>query len=258
MSTPCKLCGRASAIRHTIKNVPYYYCRHCNFLFNLYWKSRDHTPQEQIAANDEAREDRWHDGKPEYMREQGWLAIELMAWLPAWWSRRLHAALKTIPGYNRVVRAYLKKNLPTMLDFGCGTGLSVQQLRAKDNIDIIGLDPFSPTKDPNILRIDLFKAHFPNDTFDGIYAVETMEHIDDVLETFRELHRILRPGRTLLVQTRRLEDAGYQRDQDQWYYVQDPLTHVSLYSRPAMKLIAAKTGFSSVQFKGVRLARFKK
>lgn len=184
--------------------------------------------------------------------------LEYMASPIAWLSRQLHTALQHIPGYTALTRALAKQHLHRILDFGCGHGVGVLELRARDNLDAIGLDPFSPTQSPHIIRSTIHTADLAPNSFDGIFAVETMEHISDILPTFAALHKILRPGGMLVIQTRRLEDPDYLREQENWFYLKDPQTHVSIYSNQALKEIARRVGFHAVEIRDIRTARFRK
>lgn len=258
MPYTCKVCGEVVDPRHVIQNIPYYYCPSCHLLQNFYWDEQPTQSPEQIKVNDQRREERWPAGEREYMHELGWHYLELIAWPIAWHSRRLHKLLAYIPGYKQLVRAYIKRRLRRLLDFGCGHGISVLELRSKDKFDIIGLDPFSPTQSPHILRQTLQEASLPADSLDAIFTIETMEHIPDILPVFKQLNRILKPGGTLLVQTNRLEHPDYLRQKEKWFYLEHPQTHVTIYSEPALRRIAQKTGFSSIAFHGPRLARLTK
>ena len=224
----------------------------------FYWEENPTAEAEQQAANDKRRQERWPAGERDHMYEKGWNMLELMGWPLAWSARRPHTMLKQIPGYNAIVKGAIKNRFKRLLDFGCGHGVSVLELRARDGFDIVGLDPFSPTTDPHIILTPLKDRRFADGEFDGIFTIETMEHITNVLEIFSELHRILKTGGVLLVQTSRLEDPKYQSEGEKWFYLEDPKTHVAIYSEETMRRIAEKTGFRSVQFKGVKFAKFTK
>lgn len=254
----CKICQHPVAPQHTINDITYYLCPNCNLLQNYYWEEHPNSAPQQTTANDIARADRWPAGNPDDMYAAAWRMVEYMASPVAWFSRQLQAALKHIPSYAAFTRAQAKRRMHRILDFGCGHGVGVLELRARDGFNALGLDPFSPTDSPYIIRQSIHEVNFEPNSFDGIFAIETMEHIGDILPTFAALHRLLRPGGVLLVQTRRLEDPDYQRDQDQWFYLKDPTTHVTIYSEHAMTEIAKRTGFEPPQFRNVRLARFTK
>lgn len=252
----CKICQGTTQGKYTNDGVTYYYCPTCNFLQNYYWETRPQDPAaEKTSLNREIRERRWPEGERALMHEHGWEMLEFMGWPIAWISRKAHAALKHIPGYRPFIKWWLKRKYKKILDFGCGHGMTVLELRKNDHIHAIGLDPYSPTENEYILRKELKEANFPDNTFDGIFTIETMEHMPNVLETVTELKRILKPGAPLIIQTRRLEDPEYIEQQGNWFYLREPKAHVSIYSEKAFRAIAEKTGWSAIHIRGTRLAR---
>lgn len=255
MSHQCKICGDPTEPLYTIRDITYEYCSPCNLLQNFYWEEHEQQPEQQTSANDKRRAERWPAGAKDDMRQKGWETLELMFWPLAWFSRQLHQGLKKVPGYRQLTTASIIRRKLKLMDFGCGHGVLALALRRQDNLDIIGLDPFSPTDDQDIVRTTLEDAHFPDNSFDGIITIETMEHISNILPTFRELQRILKPGGVLFIQTRRLEDADYKKQQEKWFYLEDPTTHVAIYSEKALQRIAEKTGFAGAAFRGTRTAR---
>lgn len=256
MEHVCKICTGQVVPRHTIAATIYYYCPACQFLQNFYWEERADAVTNQVIANDTARADRWPAGQPAYMREVGWEALTVMYWPLRWHTRKVHQLLTHVPGYTALAHRFIKKQARRLLDFGCGHGTTVLELAKNNQFDAYGLDPFSPTENPRILRTSLLETGFPAQSFDGIFSIETLEHITNPVETFTELNRILKPTGVLLVQTHRLETAAYQQKQEKWLYLQDPSTHVSIYSEPAFRDLAKRTGWQSVSFKGTKLARF--
>lgn len=253
----CKICAGPLTPRHENQGIVYWHCGTCDFLQNFYWEDHAHSPVLHTAVNDEIREHRWPAGEPSDMRAKGWEMLELMSSPVAWKSRQAHTALSKFSPYRQWSHRRARRQFHRLLDFGCGHGTIVLELR-KEGFDCIGLDLFSPTESPHILRTPLQEAGLPAGTFDGIFSIETHEHIANVLETFRALAELLRPGGVLLVQTRRLEDPGYKKDGGAWFYLREPEAHVSIYSENAMRRIAEKTGFRRVSFRSVKFARFEK
>ena len=129
MPRACKLCGQSVQERHVINDIVYFYCEHCRFLQNFYWEDRPQAPGEQIRINDEARTDRWPAGDAQEMYVKAWQMLELMYWPLAWHVRRLNTLLKQIPGYQSIVHRYIKQHTHRVIDFGCGHGTSVMELK---------------------------------------------------------------------------------------------------------------------------------
>lgn len=75
--------------------------------------------------------------------------------------------------------------LPKILHLGCG--------RAKHR-EAFGIDTSSSSKADLLWDLDRRPWPLPDDAFDRIYAVNVLEHLDDVIGTMEEIHRVGRPG----------------------------------------------------------------
>lgn len=72
-----------------------------------------------------------------------------------------------------------------VLDLGCGT---------RKRPGSIGID-INPLGQADVIHdLRQFPYPFENDTFDEIYADNVIEHLDDVIATMEELHRISKSG----------------------------------------------------------------
>lgn len=106
-----------------------------------------------------------------------------------------------------------------VVDFGCGPGYLLDKLVTR-NVACEGAD-FSPdslemvTKrlagNPSFRGVTLLRSlpsELPGGAFDTLFLVETIEHLldDDLEPTIRELHRVLKPGGTVIVTTPNNED----------------------------------------------------
>lgn len=91
-----------------------------------------------------------------------------------------------------------------ILDVGCGTGGNM--LLLKEFGAVTGLDLFDEAlklaKDKNFAQLvkgDATKMPLPNDYFDIVSVLDTLEHVEDDKSVFKETFRVLKPGGILLV-----------------------------------------------------------
>lgn len=254
----CKICQQPVAPAHTVDEITYYRCPKCLFLQNHYWDEEHPKADHQTEVNNDWLQKHWLPAEADHDYAKGWEMLQLMAWPPTWYVRQLNDRLLQLPNYEQIMRRHVKKKLTRIMDFGCGYGTVLLELARRDNFDVLGVDPYTPNPSEHILKQDLLKTDLPPASFDAIFSIETLEHIPNPLAIFKRLHQLLKPGGTLLVQTRRQEDPDYIEQQDQWFYLKEPTIHVSVYSIPTMQVIAKKTGWKHVQFKGAKYARFQK
>jgi SAM-dependent methyltransferase len=125
----------------------------------------------------------------------------------------------------------------TILDVGCGGGRTIEKLAAMAPSGMVfGIDyakgsvAASRAKNAELIkagRVDIHQAFvsalpFPNDRFDLVTAVETQYYWPDLVNDMREILRVLKPGRTLIVIL-----ESYKRGTYKWL------------QRPVMKLLKA-------------------
>lgn len=103
---------------------------------------------------------------------------------------------------------YLKPDMK-VLDIACGDGFGSRMLsnfasevHGGDIDNDILENARSMTKEPNVFfhEENVLATNFPAHSFDAVISLETIEHVDDDA-CLRELHRILRPGGTLILST---------------------------------------------------------
>ncbi len=101
-----------------------------------------------------------------------------------------------------------------ILDAGCGKGRFARILRESDRTaEIWGLDI-----SPEMLKfaaVGIRKAAgtitalpFPSDTFDCVYATESLEHAVEIEKAVAELCRVLKPGGRLVIIDKNIEHFG--------------------------------------------------
>ena len=90
-----------------------------------------------------------------------------------------------------------------VLDVGCGTGAVMNFLRAR-GYDTHGVDmsetalAYCRQKGLQVARSTADHIDFPDATFDIVFALDVLEHIDNAAEAVIEIKRILRPGGLLI------------------------------------------------------------
>jgi SAM-dependent methyltransferase len=220
--TNCPICKAASAYELTKDGCAYFECSACDFLFhrptgieNLRNYDRSYWESERTEALRREREDG-------FMR-----AVELLY-------------LSAIPVEN-------------ILDFGCGFGVTVTQLREELKVNAVGVDPFGEFEESAFLhRMTLreLRAKYPQGFFDAIYSIEVFEHLESPKEMLTELFYFLKPGGKLLINTGTREFlAKYDPAAN---YI-DPLGrgHISIYSLKSFSALGSPLGFTA-RFLGER------
>ena len=89
-----------------------------------------------------------------------------------------------------------------ILDLGCGKGRFAVPLQ-DEGAEVVGIDLSqamlaSATRIPRA-RASARRLPFAAATFDAVFAVEVLEHLDDVAMVLREARRVLRPGGRLAI-----------------------------------------------------------
>src|ERR1700684_116107 len=63
-----------------------------------------------------------------------------------------------------------------------------------------------------LCHLDRGKLPFEDNSFDQVRAVHLIEHVEDVIATMEELHRVARPGGTIFLVTPHYTDASSYTD----------------------------------------------
>jgi SAM-dependent methyltransferase len=90
-----------------------------------------------------------------------------------------------------------------ILDFGCGNGASVRDLRER-GFEAYGCDlkfkngPFvqdlSARGMIRLIDTSPYRLPFEDDFFDVVYSQQVFEHVQNYRETLSEIHRVMKPG----------------------------------------------------------------
>ena len=115
-----------------------------------------------------------------------------------WWYRGRRRVL------NRVIDTLDLPPGAEILDAGCGSGRNMVELAPRGEVTGIELSPASAAvaRSRNVGEVvegSVAELPFEDDSFDFAVCLDVIEHLDDDLQTLRELRRVVRPGGRLLV-----------------------------------------------------------
>ena len=79
-----------------------------------------------------------------------------------------------------------------ILDVGCGV---------KKYAGSVGIDRNAASAADVICDLDRFPYPFADHAFDGLRAIHVIEHVQDVIRTMEEFHRLVRPGGRVRIET---------------------------------------------------------
>jgi SAM-dependent methyltransferase len=94
------------------------------------------------------------------------------------------------------------------LDYGCAEGWYAEALLGQGASEVVGVDVEEQRVKEAAARgvphasfhpYNGFDLDFPDDSFDGAFVNEVLEHVADEQASLREIHRVLRPGGHLIL-----------------------------------------------------------
>lgn len=100
--------------------------------------------------------------------------------------------------FERRVSALLRPE-HTLLEAGCGYGAEILRkfegrAARRIGVDMVEFRPDAAQGGIELVRADMAHTNLPDTCADLILSRAVLEHLEQPLEVFRELHRILRPG----------------------------------------------------------------
>lgn len=166
-----------------------------------------------------------------------------------------------VPGKRRALEQKLRHlSRPAqgaqLLDVGFGSGVFLELARSA-GWEVAGVDPDPVVVDATRQRglnvrqggIEAF-ADMPGE-FDIITLGHVIEHLHDPRATLKEIHRLLRPGGRLWIDTPNIDSQGHERFGRHWRGLEPP-RHLVLFGWSTLEGMLADEGFKVEQ----RIARY--
>ena len=136
-----------------------------------------------------------------------------------------------------------------LLDVGCGMGIMLNRFREL-SWDPYGVDisTYATEYARNKLGLEVFTGvvndlDFPENFFDLVTMVLTIEHLPDPKGTLQAIHRLMKPGATIVVATHDISGLWPRIIRSKWRHLNIP-EHLHFFSRSTLQHMMKETGFS--------------
>jgi SAM-dependent methyltransferase len=131
-----------------------------------------------------------------------------------------------------------------ILEVGCGAGSLLLMLRDDGFRNVEGVDLFVPESlcyenGVRVLKADIYGIQ---KQYDLIMLHHTFEHMPEPLAVLRQLHRLLRPSRFVVIRIPVASSCAYRTYGADWAQLDAP-RHLFLHTVRSMELLAAASGF---------------
>jgi len=147
----------------------------------------------------------------------------------------------------RVLNAYCP-NRGKLLEIGCFLGLFLEQIR-NDGWDATGLEPdrsvgkLARGRGLTVIEGLLQTAPLPDHAFDAVIMLHVIEHMPDPNEDLRIIHRILKPGGMVAIETPRFDSLSFKLLRHRERSIQNCNGHVQFFTTDTLSRLLEKNGF---------------
>jgi SAM-dependent methyltransferase len=133
----------------------------------------------------------------------------------------------------------------SVLDYGAGTGAVARELAVR-RAEVTAFEPYGG--DPGVAGVHWIRERstiLQSGSFDRIFLIEVIEHLDDPVATLTELRGLLSPGGQVTITTPNANGLHARLMGKKWREAQNP-THLCLFTPEGLRACATRSGYSSV------------
>jgi SAM-dependent methyltransferase len=141
-----------------------------------------------------------------------------------------------------------------VLDIGCGNGEFISLLM-RNGFDAYGVEPssqapnyFLSSASGRIYNKNLGDCKFEDNYFDCIIMWQSLEHIHSLVDTLREIKRIIKPGGLMLVSVPN-DNFFESKIFGTYYYNLEVPRHLYFFTRHSLTSLFKKNGYGDIKFK---------
>jgi 2-polyprenyl-3-methyl-5-hydroxy-6-metoxy-1,4-benzoquinol methylase len=147
-----------------------------------------------------------------------------------------------------VLNGYLPKR-GRLLEIGCYVGIFLSRMQ-EDGWDVTGLEPETAganyaraTYGLNVIEGLLNTVSLPEHHFDAAMMLHVIEHMPEPNADLKAIHRTLKPGGVLVVETPRFDSLMFRLFKHRERSIQNCNGHVLFFTVPTLSRLLEKNGF---------------
>lgn len=150
-----------------------------------------------------------------------------------------------------------------ILDFGCGSGRSLLQMRLAHPLwELHGFDISTNQEIKSIghdISIildtpDAIDSHFENESFDRIYLNNVLEHVNDPVATLRMLATLLKQEGEMIIEVPNIDSIKFKIFRSNFFPLEIP-RHLYHFSPSTLSKLCAKCGLSTIEVEKIGSAK---